>query len=323
MKPSLGLALLLFSALPAWAGGTVSTETFYSPALGVRKAFRTYLPEGYAQSNQRYPVIYLLHGLGVTETAWTEKPLDLAGTADAIKLRAIVVMPDGDRGFYANSVTPMDYEACLHDAEPMHNKNEKREDFCVRFPRYEDYIVVDLIQHIDGKYRTLARREARAISGESAGGFGAMELALRHKNLFGSVASHSGFLSLLYAGPHPYKRDQVVFRNTIDTDASNLQEQIAIFGRDIAGWRAHDPLTLVNSLKNGELAIYFDCGQQDDYGFQDQAMLFHDRLTELGIQHEFELIPGRHDEALWAKRIKYSLQFHADYFVNAGTYPRT
>ena len=128
VKQSLGLALLLFSALPAWAGGTVSTETFYSQALGVNKAFRIYLPEGYAQSNQRYPVIYLLHGLGVTETEWTEKPLDLAGTADAIKLRAIVVMPDGDRGFYANSVTPVDYEACLHDTEPKHNKNEKREE---------------------------------------------------------------------------------------------------------------------------------------------------------------------------------------------------
>ena len=92
--------------------------------------------------------------------------------------------------------TPVNYEACLHDADPTLNKNEPRAQFCVRFPRYEDYIVVDLIQHIDGHYRTLARREARAISGESAGGFGAMELALRHTGLFGSVANHSSFFSL-------------------------------------------------------------------------------------------------------------------------------
>ena len=152
-----------------------------------------------------------------------------------------VEMPDGDRSFYANSVTPVDYEACLHSIPPGPNKSEKPEEFCVRFPQCEDYIVVDLIQHIDDKYRTLAKREARAISRESAGGFGAMELALRHKDLFGSVASHPRFFSLLYAGPHPYKRDQVVFRETIDPNMKILQERINGFGRDIANWRAHDP----------------------------------------------------------------------------------
>jgi S-formylglutathione hydrolase FrmB len=322
MKTVLVLVTVLLRTLPAWAQGTVLSETFYSPALGVRKAYKIYLPEGYTESGKRYPVIYLLHGLGVTEAAWTQKPLDLAGTADAMKLKAVVVMPDGDRSFYANSVTPLDYDACLHSIPPGPNKSEKPEEFCVRFPRYEDYIVVDLIQHIDGKYRTLAKREARAISGESAGGFGAMELALRHKDLFGSVASHSGFYSLLYAGPHPYRRDQVVFRDTIDPNIRNLQDRINVFGRDIANWRAHDPLSLVDDLKDGELAIYFDCGEQDEFGFHDQALLFHDGLTQRAIQHEFVSIPGRHDEALWAKRIKYSLQFHADYFGRAGTYPK-
>jgi S-formylglutathione hydrolase FrmB len=322
MKTVLVLVTGLLGALPTWAQGTVSTETFYSPALDVQKAYRIYLPEGYAGSSERYPVIYLLHGLGVTETAWTQKPLDLAGTADAMKLKALVVMPDGDRSFYANSVTPVDYGACLHSLPPGQNKAEKPAEFCVRFPRYEDYIAVDLIQHIDGKYRTVAKREARAASGESAGGFGAMELALRHKELFGSVASHSGFFSLLYVGPHPYKHDQLVLRNTIDPNIPILQERINVFGRDVANWRAHDPLSLVDDLKDGELAIYFDCGEQDQFGFFDQALLFHDRLTERGIRHDFESIPGRHDEALWAKRIKYSLQFHADYFGKAATYPK-
>jgi S-formylglutathione hydrolase FrmB len=75
MKTVLVLVTVLLGALPTWAQGTVSTETFYSPALGVQKAYRIYLPEGYAGSSARYPVIYLLHGLGVTETAWTQNPL--------------------------------------------------------------------------------------------------------------------------------------------------------------------------------------------------------------------------------------------------------
>jgi S-formylglutathione hydrolase FrmB len=115
----------------------------------------------------------------------------------------------------------------------------------------------------------------------------------------------------------------VVFRTTIEPAPERWKERIAIFGTDIANWRAHDPFTLVGHLKDGELAIYFDCGEQDQFGFYDQALLFHDRLDELGIRHRFESVPGQHDEALWAKRIKYSLQFHTDYFENAGTYPRT
>jgi S-formylglutathione hydrolase FrmB len=63
-----------------------------------------------------------------------------------------------------------------------------------------------------------------------------------------------------------------------------LQERINVFGRDVANWRAHDPLSLVDDLKDGELAIYFDCGEQDQFGFYDQALLFHDRLTERGIR---------------------------------------
>jgi hypothetical protein len=89
-----------------------------------------------------------------------------------MKLKALVVMPDRDRSFYANSVTPVDYGACLHSLPPGPNKAEKPAEFCVRFPRYEDYIVVDLIQHIDGKYRTVAKREARASRGSRLGDSG-------------------------------------------------------------------------------------------------------------------------------------------------------
>ena len=113
----------------------------------------------------------------------------------------------------------------------------------------------------------------------------------------------------------------MVFRETIDPNIKILQERIKVFGVDMANWRAHDPLSLVDDLRDGQLAIYFDCGEQDQFGFYDQALLFHDRLTERGIRHKFESIPGQHDETLWAKRIKYSLQFHADYFEKAATYP--
>ena len=71
MKILFTTALLLCLADQALGDGTVLSKTFESPALGVEKAYRVYLPDGYNTGDRRYPVIYLLHGLGVTETAWT------------------------------------------------------------------------------------------------------------------------------------------------------------------------------------------------------------------------------------------------------------
>ena len=313
LKTTLFFALFLLANLSAFAGGSVSRETFESPALGVQKAYHIYLPEGYSNGDQRYPVIYLLHGWGATQDSWIGPSLNLPRAADEMKLKAIVVMPDGDRSLYANSLTSVDYQACMNDPSPQRNKKEKRSEFCVKAPRYEDYIVVDLVSHIDAKFRTIAKREARAISGESAGGNGAMALALRHKEIFSSVASHSGSLALLYDGPTPYEKGKTKFLSTIEPHP-NKKEIEDIFGLDIAQWRRHDSYSLAENIKNGDLAIYFDCGIEDEYGFHDTALVFHDRLLDLGIGHRFESVPGKHHEDFWKKRIAHSLKFHADHF---------
>jgi S-formylglutathione hydrolase FrmB len=313
---------LLFAVIAnsADARGTVLARQIDSPALGVTKRYRVYLPDGYETSARRYPVIYLLHGLGVTEDAWVAPSLDLPGTADELKLQAIVVMPDGDRSFYANSVTPTDYDRCLKDASPKRNKEEPRETFCVRAPRYEDYIISDLVPHVDKHFRTIAKREARALSGESGGGLGAMHLAIRHKDLFAVAASHSAPLALLYEGPHPYEKTKVKLRTSFDSYPPGLSESIEIFGTDVSHWRAYDPSSLIENLRDGELAIYFDCGEQDEPGFHDHAMFFHDRLVTRGIRHTYVSTPGKHHESLWKDRLRFSLKFEIEQFTNAGVY---
>jgi S-formylglutathione hydrolase FrmB len=317
MKSLLFLALQLFIHIGALAGGSVSDGSFESPALGVQKSYRIYLPEGYVGGTRRYPVIYLLHGWGVTQKSWSSPALDLAGAADALQLNAMVVMPDGDRSLYANSLTAADYSTCLNDPNPQRNPREERSAFCVKTPRYADYIASDMVHHIDATYRTVARREARAITGESAGGFGAMSLAFRHPDVFSSVASHSGFLALLYSGPKPYVLGQATFHSRI-TPVATRAESEAIFGLDIHQWRKHDPYSLADKLKDGELSIYFDCGNDDASGFHDHALAFRDRLLALGIAHQFQSVPGGHDDALWRKQIAQSLQFHAAHFKAHG-----
>jgi S-formylglutathione hydrolase FrmB len=294
------------------AKGIVITEQFYSSALGVEKNYRVYLPHNYDTGKWRYPVIYLLHGWGANETSWTSPELDVAGAADRIQLKAIIVMPDGDRSLYANSITTINYDACMLD--PARNKNEPRKEFCVKTPRYEDYLVNDLISRVDTRFRTIATRSARALTGESAGGHGALQIALRHHDKFSSVANHSGIFALTIEGPFPYSRGQPRLRQSIDASNSGLKEQTEIYGTDLANWRAHDPYALVENLKPRRLAIYFDCGDEDEFGFQHTAQYFRDRLRALKIPHQFVLVNGTHGETLWNARIVHSLRFHARQF---------
>ena len=62
-------------------------------------------------------------------------------------------------------------------------------------------------------------------------------------------------------------------------------------------------MSMIESLKDGELSIYFDVGTDDEIGFYDHARYFHDRLAEIGITHTFKAVPGTHHERLWKERI--------------------
>ncbi|HZS40375.1 MAG TPA: alpha/beta hydrolase family protein, partial [Polyangia bacterium] len=321
-------SLLLFAlgcaSSPSGPGarGRVAEGRFASPALGVEKHYLVYLPAGYDGSTARYPVIYLLHGLHGNEHDWVSGGhLDQA--ADKLKLQAIVVMPDGDAGFYADSATPADYEACVHGAKVrFFRREESLETYCVRHADYEQYVIKDLLAHVDATYRTVAERRGRAIGGLSMGGFGALSLAMRHPELFASAASHSGVVALLYAGPHPYRKGQA----RLLEDVSRWGEQVGpigllvrrIFGGDLANWRAHDPAALAQTLEPGKLALYVDCGTEDDFALESPAAYLHDVLAARNIPHEFALVPGRHNFALWEKRVVESLAFHARQFRAAG-----
>ncbi len=307
------------------AKGTVATHSFSSAALGVVKAYVVYLPAGYADADsaaKRYPVVYLLHGIGGDETNWNDYG-KLAAAADALGLRAIVVMPDGDSGFYVNGALPVDFDGCMNKQRGHFGRVREPKTFCVKAPRYEDYVTKDLIGHIDATYRTVPERRARAVSGLSMGGFGALVLAMRHPDLFVSTASHSGVDALLYEGPYPYDAKKVV----LVEDAKKWGAKSdgfgawirSVFGGDIANWRAHDPALLAAKLTPGALAIYLDVGTADDFGLNAGAEYLHDVLTKRGIEHAWTLVEGgRHNFSLWSQRIDDSLAFHAAVFAKSG-----
>lgn len=305
------------SAPAAPARGTIVKTRFTSEALGVGKDVVVYLPAGYdTHGARRWPVFYYLHGLGGEETNWLEGgKLDAA--ADALALEAIVVMPDGDDGFYADSARTVDYDACMKDGAGLAFPQRPRRATCVRHHKYETYITRDLVGWVDRTYRTIAAREGRAIAGLSMGGFGALHLAMRHRELFAAAASHSGLDALLYGGPFPYEPGKAQLVEDVTTWGAQIGPLGAwirgIFGADLATWQGYDPASLAAQLEPGQLALYLDCGTEDDLGLQHGMQYLHDVLRARGIEHAYHLGPGKHDFSFWRPRLPHSLAFLRDH----------
>jgi putative tributyrin esterase len=163
------IALPLAAQNKGVVGDTVESKSFVSAALAREMPYEVVLPAGYLESQERYPVLYLLHGWQGDETNWVSLT-HLVEDASAYKL--IVVTPRGGNSWYVNSATQAK-------------------------DRYADYIFQDLIAEVDAHYRTIASPHERAIAGLSMGGYGAMLFSLRHPGAFAFAASISG----AFAGP--------------------------------------------------------------------------------------------------------------------------
>lgn len=296
----------------AGAKGKVVTKRVASASLGVTKDVVVYEPAGYdADPARRWPVYYFLHGLGGDETNWTEGGR-LHEVADKLGVQAIIVMPDGDDSFYVNAVTPGNYDECMKTGEGLFFPVQPLSTKCVKTPAYESWITKDLVAWTDATYRTIAAKQGRAIVGLSMGGFGALQLAMRHKDLYAAAGSHSGVDALLYKGPFPYEKGKVeLFTQVAEPDDMIVKWLVRLFGKDIANWRAHDPAHLVAELQPGELALYLDCGTEDIFKLDNGARYLHDLLEAKNIAHTFYIGPGKHDFSFWTPRLSESLKFLA------------
>ena len=298
------------------AHGTVQTNSFWSQALGVHKHVEVYLPPSYADHpDRRYPVAYYLHGMFGSETDWV-KLGHLDATMDSLIAggmpEMIVVMPDGDDGWYTTWNRLGTYDACLKDT----TRKEPATSYCVPWTHYDDYIRRDLVQYVDSTYRTMADRAHRGIAGLSMGGYGAVSLALEYPDVWSAAASHSGVLSPLYLGPHPWN-GHPVFAGTnaqLPEAAHGLWSYMQqTFGRDVGGWHARDPLTRVRHVLATQPArmpaIFMDVGQDDP--FVDQNRAFDAELTALGVPHVFREWPGTHNWDYWRVHVAQSLVWMA------------
>jgi S-formylglutathione hydrolase FrmB len=168
---------------------------------------------------------------------------------------------------------------------------------------WEDMITDEFIPMIEATYRVTPGRANRGISGISMGGYGALKIAMKQPAMFGSVSSHSAALIPDLASTGVSGRRLDMFRALFD--------RIYGISRDHTYWDANNPLTLAKDTRsfNG-LKIYFDCGTEDDYGFDVGTKVLDDTLTKTSYPHEAHLYPGDHGWEYASQHTDESLLFH-------------
>jgi S-formylglutathione hydrolase FrmB len=262
-----------------------------TPALKAPTGVRVLLPAGYDQNpDQRYPVLYLLHGAQGNYTNWTT-----VGDAEATTAGApmIVVMPDGGQGgFYTNWVNRQAYGP----------------------PEWETYHIDELIPWIDDHYRTIAARDGRAIAGLSMGGFGAMSYAARHPDLFDWAGSFSGAVDITHSLGAAGAIAAVAF-----LDGGLPGDQ---FGNRLLmdlNWQAHDPWVQAPHLRGMTIQIDTGNGAPGPYDgsplgdpieeqVHEMSVSLHNRLLSLGIPHTWDDYgPGTHTWPYWQRDLRQAV----------------
>ena len=162
------------------SGTLVKKSMPMSPLLGRKITTWVYLPPGYKRLTRRYPVVYVLHGMpGEVRDCFVKGQIH--NTAEQLILKRkiqplILVGWDGQGPTGSNDIT-----------EFLDRSDGK-------WPM-ETFIVQELVPYIDRTYRTIARPEARALDGVSAGGYAAVNLMFKHPDIWKIGASHTGFFA--------------------------------------------------------------------------------------------------------------------------------
>jgi S-formylglutathione hydrolase FrmB len=278
----------LFNPQAAQAAGRAECHAIESKLMHQQVPYCVLVPPSYdIAKSERFPVVYFLHGLGGNEQMFLD-----SGAWNLVEDlweqhtvgEYLIVAPAGDTSFYINS----------YDGRR----------------RYEDFFVQEFIPFIEHRYRIRAVRAARGIGGISMGGYGALHIAFRHPELFASVTAHSAAL---------------IEKLPTVSSASFRQSPLShilggVFGSppDSAFWDRNSPIALARTAHLAGLHIYFDCGDQDDYGFEAGAAALHKILAARGITHEYHIYPGTHSWGYFAEHLPASLEFQAKTFEPAA-----
>jgi len=246
-----------------------------SAAMGGRWPAIVILPPAYrAEPARRFPVIYLLHGAGGDHRSW----LRSSDIARMLETRPVICVCVCGRtyGWYVDSPVRPDSQVQMH-------------------------VTRELVQFVDANFRTVARREGRALCGYSMGGHGAITLAAKRPDLFSSASSLAGIMDIA-RWPDNWR---------IAAALGPLEANRGL-------WKSHSAMGLAGTFADGARGarIMIDCGV-DDFAYPENRE-FHALLERLGVRHAYRERPGGHDWRFWTTHLAEHIDFHLESFRMAG-----
>lgn len=237
-----------------------------------------------------YPVLYFLHDyFGDSGILWRQGvAAELLRRIEAGTMPPLIlVAPDGEHGYWSD----------FHD----------------RSHHYESWIAQGLREEIEARFPVREAREARAVSGISMGGFGAVKLALHRPELYSSASSLSGALL-------PLDWDFITAQGWF-----GRRRLTRIFGRsrEANNTVANDPRRLVEALR-GKLApaLLLRVGTEDKYHLDEAARRFADAARAAGLETTLTLEPGGHHWSYWRRSALEVVDWHARQFAAQGGQPK-
>ena len=281
-----------------FTGNHGADRRVFSPILGRPRDLYVYLPPGYDPS-VAYPLIVYLHGAHIDEHAFLDpgvlKKLDLMFSRGELP-PTVIAAPDGTYDGN-NRIT------CSHSLWVNGQGG-----------RFEDHIVSEVVPFVAGTFSLRPERQARALLGISAGGFGAMSVALRHRDVFGVVATVGGPLNLRYDNlqhqygddfdPATYRErteyepDMIIARyylRLVRRHAREFLEPVYGNGPDVSGKVVRDnpaDVLMAAGVRPGELAIHVNYPSLDNYNFDAQNQSFIWLAGLRGLAIDVKVMPG-------------------------------
>jgi len=274
MKRILFILFAFGLSLPSIA--QVDTIEVFSSSMQKMLKASVVKPSAYSSTGQRFPTIYLLHGGSGSFSDWHQKVtkenllIDLAN-----QYQVLIITPGvGPASYYFDSPT-MDSV------------------------RYETFISKELIPYIDQQYRTIDKREARAITGLSMGGHGALMISAKHPEQFIAAGSMSGVMNI----------DTDLW--TVNDEFRKLRKeaQKAMLGKIQyqSPFSEYTAVGLVDRMKENGIALLIDCGVDDFLIYTNRQI--HQLLLENGTPHEYTERPGAHTWEYWTEALPFHMLF--------------
>lgn len=266
---------------PGWGPQSkVTTDSIYSRSLKAQRAFTIYLPKSYnTDTNQKYPILYLLHGMSGVNTSWfTDQRLkdvmdQLVASGEACEM--IVVSPNAGG----------DPATCWNGYFNMPG-----------WP-YEDFFYKEFMPYIEKTFRVEADKQHRAVAGLSMGGGGATSYAQRYPDMFCAAYAMSALMNIPAMGEEAGK----------DPDPTN---KMAVLTRSVQEHSCIKYVAEADDARKAQLRTvqwFVDCG--DDDFLLDRNIEFFQAMRNAGIPCQFRVRDGGHTSEYWHSALYTCLPF--------------